>query len=121
MRSRDRMASGRILRVASKRSLLLAITTPALSLSSTVLKKMVLYLLENLHWLDYYSFVGLDLPHEVNFRDVTHNYLVAWMNMRLRTSTFINHTSLTTIPTPANIQHTSIFLCPQLPTIYNTH
>ena len=67
--SQDSMVSGRILRVASKRLLLLATMTPALSLYQQC-SKMVLYLLENLHWLDYYSFVGLDLPHKVNFRDV---------------------------------------------------
>ena len=59
------VVSGHILCVASKRLLLLATTIPALSLSSTM--KTVLYFLENLHWLDYYSFVGLDLSHEVNF------------------------------------------------------
>ena len=36
--SQDRMASGRIFRVASKRLLLLATTTPALSLSSIMFK-----------------------------------------------------------------------------------
>ena len=63
------MVSGHILCVGSKFSLLLATTTLALSLSSTMLKNGP-YLVENLHWLDYYSFVGLDLPHEVNFCDV---------------------------------------------------
>ena len=56
------MVCGRIIRVASKRSQLLAITTLALSLSS----KMLLCLLENLHWVYYHSFLGLDLLLEVN-------------------------------------------------------
>ena len=62
--SRDHMVSGPIIRHASKRSLLLAITTPALSSSFTKLKN------GPRERLDYYSFVGLDFPHEVNFRDV---------------------------------------------------
>ena len=71
MLRQDHMTSGYILCVASKRSLLLATTTPALSLSSTMFKKMVLYFLENLHWLVYLSFVWLDLyTREVNFHDI---------------------------------------------------
>ena len=38
MLSRDRRASGRILHIASKHSLLLASTTPAFSLSSAMFK-----------------------------------------------------------------------------------
>ena len=68
--SQYHMICGCILCVASKRSLLPAITAPVLSLSSTMFKTlMVLYLLENLHWLHvhYCSFVGLYLSHKVNF------------------------------------------------------
>ena len=60
------MAPGLILRVAFK----LRSCWPLslwLSLYDQPCSKIVLYLLQNLHWLDYYSYVRLYLSHEVNF------------------------------------------------------